>query len=257
MKKVTLDDAKKFHDQFYGANYGVFAVVGPVDPNTVKAAAQELLGNWNTSMAYKPIIAAYKPVPAINRKIETPDKANAQFEAGVRVKLSEDDPDYPAMVLAGYLFGGPITSHISDRIRNREGLSYGANARLTVPTEGDSSLLSGTVSLNPANGPKVEFSFKDELVRTLKDGFTEQEVTEAKKAYLESRLAGRSQDAALLANLASHEQLNRTMKWDEQLETRIQSLTAQQISDAFRKHVDAASLTIVKAGDWKAANVYQ
>jgi zinc protease len=257
MKKVTLDDAKKFHDRFYGANYGVFAVIGPVDQSAVKAAANELLGNWNTSMAYKPIVAAYKQVAPVNQKIETPDKANAQFEAGLRVKLSDNDPDYPAMVLAGYMFGGPITSHISDRIRNREGLSYGANARLTVPTEGDSSLLSGTVSLNPVNGPKVEFSFKDELARTLKAGFVEKEVTDAKKAYLDSRLASRSQDAALLTTLASHEQLGRTMKWDEQLEQRIQSLTAAQISEAFRKHVDAASLTIVKAGDWKTAGVYQ
>jgi zinc protease len=257
LKKVTLADAKKFHDQFYGANYGVFAVVGPVDQNAVKAAAAELLGNWNTAMAYKPIVAGYKPVSAVNLKIETPDKANAQFEAGVRVKLSQDDPDYPAMVLAGYMFGGPITSHISDRIRNREGLSYGANARLAVPTEGDSSLLSGTVSLNPANGPKVEFSFKDELARTLKEGFSEKEVAEAKKAYLDNQLVSRAQDAALLTLLASHEQLGRTMKWDEQLEQKMQSLTAAQISDAFRRHVDAASLTIVKAGDWKAAGVYQ
>ena len=257
MKKVTLEDVKKFHDQFYGANFGVFAVVGPVDPNMVKATAAELLGSWNTSMPYKPIIAAYKNVAASNLKIETPDKANAQFEAGVRVQLSENDPDYPAMVLAGYLFGGPITSHVSDRIRNREGLSYGANARLAVPQEGDSSLLSGTVSLNPVNGPKVEFSFTDELARTLKDGFTATEVAEAKKAFLDSRLVSRSQDGALLALLASHEMYDRTMKWDEQLEKRIEGLTPEQISAAFRKHVDAGSLSIVKAGDFKAAGVYQ
>ena len=47
--------------------------------------------------------------------------------------MSQNDPDYPAMVLASYMFGEPITSRISDRIRNREGLSYGANARITVP----------------------------------------------------------------------------------------------------------------------------
>jgi zinc protease len=257
MKKVTLDEAKKFHDQFYGANYGIFAVVGPVDQNAVKAAATELLGSWNTAMAYKPIVAPYKPVAPVNLKIETPDKANAQFEAGLRIKLSDNDPDYPAMVLAGYMFGGPITSHISDRIRNREGLSYGANARIGVPIEGDSALLSGTVSLNPANGPKVEFSFKDELARTLKEGFNAKEVADAKKAYLDARLVSRSQDTALLAVLASHELYDRTMKWDEQLEQRIASLTAEQISDAFRRHVDASALTIVKAGDFKTAGVYQ
>ncbi len=257
VQKVTLDDAKKFHDQFYGANYGVFAIVGPVDQAAVKRAAEDLLGKWNTTMAYKPIVAAFKKAPAVNRKIETPDKANAQFEAGLRIQLSETDPDYPAMVLAGYMFGGPITSHISDRIRNREGLSYGANARIAVPNEGDSSLLSGTVSLNPVNGPKVEFSFKDELARTLKEGFGAEEVAQAKKAYLESRIVSRSADTSLLSAMASHEQLGRTFRWDEQLEQRIQALTAEQVSAAFRRHVDAASLSIVKAGDFKAAGVFQ
>jgi zinc protease len=257
MKKVALDDVKKFHDQFYGANYGVFAVVGPVDQAAVQKAAAELLGDWNTSMAYKPFAAGYKKMAPINQKIETPDKANAQFEAGVRFQMSEDDPDYPAMLLAGYMFGGPITSRVSDRIRNREGLSYGANARVAIPAEGDSALLSGTVSLNPVNGPKVEASFKDELAKTLRDGFTAAEVAEAKKAYLDSRMVSRSQDAALPALLATQEQYGRTMKWDEQLEARIRSLTPDEINAAFRKHVDPAALSIVKAGDFKAAGVYQ
>jgi zinc protease len=257
LKKVTLDDARKFHDQFYGANFGVFAVVGPVDQATVKQAAEELLGKWNTKMAYKPIAARYKAVSAINRKIETPDKANAQFEAGERFAMSENDPDYPAMLLAGYMFGGPITSHVSDRIRNREGLSYGANARVAIPFEGNAALLSATVSLNPVNGPKVEFSFVDELKKTLKEGFNAAEVAEAKKAYLDTRANSRAQDTALLTLLASHEQENRTMQWDEQLEAKIQALTPEQINAAFRKHIDPAAVSIVKAGDFKAAGVYQ
>ncbi|HWC96005.1 MAG TPA: insulinase family protein [Candidatus Sulfopaludibacter sp.] len=257
LKKVTLEDAKKFHDQFYGANYGVLAVVGPVDQAGLRKTAEELLGKWNTSMAYQPIPARYKAASAINRKIETPDKANAQFEAGARFAMSESDPDYPAMLLAGYMFGGPITSHISDRIRNREGLSYGANARVAIPTEGDAALLSGTVSLNPVNGPKVEFSFVDELKKTLKDGFTAAEVAEAKKAYLDTRANGRAQDTALLGQLASHEMQSRTMQWDAQLEAKIQALTPEQINAAFRKHIDPAAVSIVKAGDFKAAGVYQ
>lgn len=257
MQKVTLAGVKSFHDQFYGANYGVLALVGPVDQPAVEKAAAELLGNWNTAMAYKPIVAPYRDAAAINRKIETPDKANAQFEAGLRFRMSESDPDYPAMLLAGYMFGGPITSHISDRIRNREGLSYGANARVTIPTEGDDAMLSGTVSLNPANGPKVEFSFVDELARTLKQGFTAAEVGEAKKAYLDSRMIARAQDQSLPAQLASHELEGRTFAWDGQIERKIQSLTPEEISAAFRKHIDPAALSVVKAGDFKAAGVYR
>jgi zinc protease len=257
LRKVTIDDLKKFHDRFYGANFGVFAEVGPVPAAAVQKLAAEMLGNWNTSMTFRRIDTRFKPAAPINTKIETPDKANAQFAAGVRFKMSQDDPDYAAMLLAGYMFGGPITSHVSDRIRNREGLSYGANARVAIPSEGDSAMLSATVSLNPVNGPKVEFSYIDELKRTLKEGFSATEVAEAKKAYIDARVVGRSQDAALLNALAQHEQDGRTMQWDQQLESKIQSLTPEQINVAFRKHIDPAAVSIVKAGDFKAAGAYQ
>jgi zinc protease len=227
-----------------------------VDASEIQKTAASLLAGWNTSKAYKPLITPYKKVPAINEKIETPDKANAQFMAGARFQMSQNDPDYPAMVLASYMFGEPITSRISDRIRNREGLSYGANARITVPAEGDAAMLSGTVSLNPAVGPKVEASFVDELKKVYDSGFTAAELTAAKKAYLDLRMVGRSTDAALLALVMSHEQLDRPFKWDSDLEARIQSLTVEQVNAAFRKHIDPAALSIVKAGDFKTAGAY-
>jgi zinc protease len=190
-------------------------------------------------------------------KIETPDKANAIFMAGERFKLSQIDPDYPAIVLASYLFGETITSRISDRIRNREGLSYGANARLTVPAEGDAAMLTGTVSLNPAVGPKVESSFMDELKKVYESGFSGAEVDAAKKAYLESRMVGRSTDGALLALMVSHEQLDRPFKWDSDFEAKIHALTVEQVNAAFRKHIDPTGVSIVKAGDFTTAGAYQ
>ena len=243
VKNVKLEVARKFHDQFYGANYGVLAVVGPVAPADVTQAATALLGAWNTTKAYKPLTAPFRKVSPINEKVETPDKANAQFMAAARFQMSQNDPDYPAIVLASYMFGEPITSRISNRIRNREGLSYGANARITVPAEGDSATLAGTVSLNPGVGPKVESSFIDELRNVYQDGFTAAEVAEAKKAYMESRMVGRSTDGALLNLIVSHEQLDRPLAWDADLGTpRIQALTADQINTAFRKHIDPKDL---------------
>jgi zinc protease len=257
LTKVTLDDAKRFHDQYYGANYGVFAVVGPVAATDVQKLAAEVFGTWNTMKTFKPLVTPYKKVAPINEKIETPDKANAEFLAGERFQMTQDDPDYPAMVLASYMFGEPITSRISDRIRNREGLSYGANARISIPAEGDAAMLSGTVSLNPGVGPKVEASFMDELRKVYTSGFTAQEVAEAKKAYADARMIGRSTDAALLGLLSSHAQLGRPLQWDADVEAKIQALTVDQVNAAFRKHIDPNAVSIVKAGDFKAAGVYK
>jgi zinc protease len=257
MQKVALDDVTRFHDQFYGANFGVFAVVGPVTLPDVQKLSEELLGSWNTTKSYKPLTTPFKKMPPINEKIEAPDKANAEFLAGERFQLSQNDPDYPAIVLASYMFGEPITSHIADRIRNREGLSYGANARITVPTEGDAATLTGTVSLNPGFGPKVEFSFMDELKKVYQNGFSASELAEAKKAYLDARVIGRSTDASLLTFIAQHEQLDRPYTWDKNMEDKIKSMTLDQVNGAFRKHLDPNGVSIVKAGDFKAARVFQ
>jgi zinc protease len=257
MQKLVLDDVKRFHDEFYGANFGVFAVVGPVTPADMQSLAGELLGSWNTTKAYKPLITPFKKMPPTNEKIETPDKANAEFLAGEKFQMSQNDPDYPAIVLASYMFGEPITSHIADRIRNREGLSYGANARITVPVEGDSATLTGTVSLNPGFGPKVEFSFMDELQKVYKNGFSASELAEAKKAYLDARVIARSTDASLLNFIAQHAQIDRPFTWDKNLEEQIKSITVDKVNAAFKKHIDPNGVAIVKAGDFKAAKVFQ
>jgi zinc protease len=257
MKAVTLADVKKFHDDFYGASHGEFVVVGEVDQAVVKKLAAELLGSWNAPAPYARLSSPYKKAEAINKKIETPDKENAQFEAGTRIKLAEKDADYPAMVLANYMFGGSITARMPNRIRNREGLSYGASSRFSVPTDGDAALFSATVSCNPVNMPKVEASFVDELKKTRAEGFTAGEVAEAKKAYADARKVARSQEAALVGLIASHEQLGRTLLYDEQMDAKIQALTVDQINAAFRKYLDPALVTIVKAGDFKKVAVYQ
>jgi len=41
------------------------------------------------------------------------------------------------------------------------------------------------------------------------------------------------------------------------MDAKIQSLTPEQISAAFKKHVEPSAISIVKSGDFKAAKVYQ
>jgi len=185
------------------------------------------------------------------------DAGAADSVVTVGFDSADCDADFAAMVLANYMFGGSITARMPDRIRNKEGLSYGASSRFTAPADGNGALFYASVSCNPVNMPKVEASFVDELKKTLRDGFTQAEVDSAKKAYADSRKVARSQETALVGLIASHEQLARTLLYDEQQEAKIQGLTLAQINAAFRKYMDPAAVTIVKAGDFKKVGVYQ
>ena len=258
LKAVTLDDVKKFHRDFFGASQGELVAVGKFDPPALQAAADELLGSWKSASPYARITNAYAPVSPLNTKIETPDKENAQFSAGIRLKMKDSDPDYPAMVMANYMFGGGgLTARFPDRVRNREGLSYSVGTNFTAPVEGDAAAFSASAIANPGNTPKVEASFVDELTKTLREGFTAAELARAKAAIRDERIGGRSSDAGILGLLAAREPYGRTLAWDQQMDAKLQALTLEQVNAAFRKYVSAAQVSIVKGGDFKAANVYR
>jgi zinc protease len=257
--KVTLEDVKKFHAQFYGASQGELAILGQFDPAALSKAAAELFGTWVSPAPYQRIVTNFQKIAPVNLKIETPDKQNATFDAALGFPMSDTDPDYAAMFLANYMFGGSITGRAPDRIRNREGLSYSISSRLQAPqpADGNSTRFEGRAISNPKNAPKVEASFRDELTRTVAGGFSADEVGAAKKAVLDELRVSRSQDASLLTLILRRDDAGRTLAWDEQMDAKLGALSADQVNAAFRRHVDASALSIVKAGDFKAAGVYQ
>ena len=53
------------------------------------------------------------------------------------------------------------------------------------------------------------------------------------------------------------ESFYRTLSWDEGMDAKLAALTTEQVNAAFRRRVDPAAISIVKAGDFKAASVYQ
>jgi zinc protease len=258
LKKVTIADVRQFYQQFYGGGKEAeIAIVGQFDPAQVKPQLEALFGSWKTPAPYARVLNPYHKVDPMNRNIETPDKKNAVFAAGVLTKMSDEDVDYPAMIMADYLLGGPTSSRLFTRIREKEGLSYAVQTAFNVPTKDDRAELLGIAIANPENTPKAEASFKDELARTLKDGFTAEEVAAAKTAWLQERQVGRSQDQGLAGMLLGGERWGRTLQYEQELESKVAALTPQQITEALRRHLDLANVNYVKAGDFKKANVYQ
>ena len=87
----------------------------------------------------------------------------------------------------------------------------------------------------------------------MKEGFTQKEIDEAKKSWLQSRQVTRSQDNALVGSLNSNLFLGRNMKWSEELENKIKSLTPAQIQEATQKSIDLLKMSFIKAGDYEGA----
>jgi zinc protease len=257
LKKVTLDETRNFYAQFYGAGEGEIVIGGQFDPAQARKLVAELFGDWKSASRYERIVSDYAKLEPINHKVETPDKQNAIFLVGMPLKMTDEDPDYAALTIAGMVFGGSPNSRLFQRIRVKDGLSYGANAGFSMPTKDNSGRLFGSAIAAPQNMPKVEAAFNEELAKALKDGFTADEVQKAKKTWLDDRIVSRAEESSIAGLLMSRERWNRTLEWDAKLEAAVAALTPEQVNAAFKRHVDAAAFSIVKGGDFKKASVYQ
>ena len=255
VQAVTLDQVKAFHHDFYGASEGEITLVGDFDVDAVKARLTTLFGAWKSPRPYARIDRTFFAAPPSSETVETPDKSNANWVAGLSIQMSDSSADYPALVLGNYILGSGMGSRLFARIRGKEGLSYGVSASFSAPVENDNASFRANAICAPQNTPKVEASFRDELGKILAEGYTPAEVDAAKKSWLQSREVSRANDSELVARLQNHRRWGRTMTYDSDLEAKVAALTTAQIQAAMKKYLDLTQLSIVRAGDFKKTNV--
>ncbi|HEX9011339.1 MAG TPA: pitrilysin family protein [Holophagaceae bacterium] len=255
LKAAKVEDLKAFHDAFYGAGAGDLAIVGDVDPAATKQLVEELFGTWKAPVAFARIPSTYVDVKPVAEKLETPDKANAFYVSGLVMPLADTDPDYPALLLGNYMLGGgALRSRLADRIRQKDGLSYGVGSQFSAQPQDAKATWNAFAIYNPANLAKLEVAFKEEIARALDKGFTDQEIKDAKTAWLQGQASSRAQDRELAGRLASNLYLGRTMAWQADLERKVQALTNDQILAALHKHFDPSKISVFVAGDFAKAD---
>jgi zinc protease len=252
-ESVSLHQIKSIYDTQVGATKGEMAVVGDFDPDSTLSKVKEILSGWESKVPYRRIERKSPPDRSgAKEDILTPDKANATYLAGLAFPLKETDPDFAALQVGNFILGGgTLSSRLGDRIRQKEGLSYGAVSRFTANAQDPVGSLTISVNTNPVNMERVDVAAVEELERFMADGPSLTELDDAKKAYLEAQKVGRTGDAAIAGQIVSHLNLDRTFAHEIEQEKRIAALTPLDIQAAFKKYVDPKKLVIIRAGDLK------
>jgi len=250
LDRVTLDDVKRFHQQFVGPSYGEIAIVGDFDPTEIRKALEAEFGSWTSPSAFARVPRPYRPTTPALLEARTPDKANATVLGAIHVPVRDVGPDYPALLVANRILGGGTESRITDRLREKEGLSYGAGSFLRPGQIDDDGVLGFYAIFAPQGQAKVRAGFASEIERALKDGFTAQEVEQAKKAILEQRRTARAQDGALAAGLAQQAYLGRTWSETAKLDDGIAKVDPAAAGAALRRFLDPARVAWSYAGDF-------
>ncbi|HEY1127905.1 MAG TPA: pitrilysin family protein, partial [Roseateles sp.] len=167
LKATTLDDVKRFYADYWSANETQVSVVGAL-PEGLDAEVERLFGDWKKPAAPKFVrhIPQLVAVPPARFDAIARDKANAIVRLHQALPLNAEDPDYPALELAVHIFGGGgLESRLSERVRQKEGLTYGIGAALSAGFWGNAGSFAIQASYAPDKRDRVIAVVQEEVAR--------------------------------------------------------------------------------------------
>jgi zinc protease len=249
LRKVTAIDLASLHRRLWGASSAQLSAVGDFDPAALKADISKAIATWKSPKPYQRI-----PLPFLASKpgddtVNTPDKEMAFVAAGQALEVRDDDPAYPALYLFNYMLGGSPTSRLFLRLRQKEGISYGAFSQLLAhPIDRSAFFFAGAIAA-PANMDKAMTGLVAEIESMVKTGVSEKELADAKKSYAkvwEGRIA---EDDFVLGELNQGLFLGRTLAYWKDLNSNIEKLAVADVNAAVKQFIDPEKLAKVRAGD--------
>ena len=256
INEVSIESVQSFYDSFYGISDNASLVaIGSMDAEMVKTYFEDNFSNFRCDKPYKEIENPFKQNISANENIITPDKKNAFTIGLLTLEATETDEDNAALQVAGTIFGGGfLNSRVATRLRQQDGVSYGAGAQVSIdsdPDDKNSSLIIYAIYA-PMNAEKVQIGFKEELDRFIADGITQEELNSAVNGWVQGKTVSRAKDNELSSLINNNLYFDRDMSYHAALESQVSSLTVEKVNAVIKKYFKALEQwTVVNGGDFK------
>lgn len=252
LKAMKLSDVKSFYDKFYGANNGIGSFVGACTIAEVSKSLESMLGKWNSKTPYSKVNEKYFDVKQKTEIVQIADKTNANCLGNINLNISMQHPDFPAVYIANTLLGGGafLSSRIAQRLREQEGMSYGAGSYISADYDNNFGYWGLYAIFNPTYRSRLDSALLDEIHMALEKGFTKDELEKAKVSWMQQQNSMLGMDNSLASLFSSYLSNNRDLKDRKAFQAKVNALTVDQVNAALRKYFDLSKLIIVYAGDF-------
>jgi zinc protease len=247
---LSLESVQKAHADFIGAANFSATIVGEFDETVVLSALKSQYENWRAPNAYQEIPELARRAAPKHTWINTPDQANGMLVASLAIALQDTDTDFVPATIANYIFGGSgLDSRVMQRLRQKDGVSYGGGSGLGVSSRSHASVWQIYAIAAPENLSASEKAVIEELQQLQTAGITAQELAKAKAGIIKSKRVAWADDARLSGVLTAQTQYQRTMAFSADIERQINAATLAQINSYIKKTIAPDAWGFVLAGD--------
>ena len=251
LEASQVSDVRALYKGFLSGANGEVTVVGAFEKELAIKQLNALATDWKSTEAFSRVAKPYLPVQPEIISIETPDKENAVFMAATNLEIRSDDPDWEALYIANdILGGGSLASKLGERVREKEGLSYGVGSQFMAKAIDRSAVFMTYAITNPSNRDKLIKTIDEVFDDFITNGVTQEEIESARTSYLKQLDETLSNDLQLLSTLHQYQEANRDESFIARRQSNVKALTKASVDAVLKKLLNQKKLVIVTAGDF-------
>lgn len=246
---ITVDDIAAFHKAYFTPGHAVISVAGDVDPQAIKALVERTFAAWPAGGAVPDFSypAPPPPKPRTIYLVDKPGAAQSVFQLG-EAGPPRSTPDYYALQVLNMILGGLFQSRLNHDIREEKGYSYGVGSAFEYG-RGPGAFRAGGGIVTPKSDSALILFMQHLRGAAGGEPFTADELSQGKSALVQSlpptfsTVSGTRGAIAAIYLQGLAEDFYRTFA------ARVDAVTADEMVQAARKHIDVDDMNLVIVGD--------
>ncbi len=246
---ITREDLLDWHARQVVPDGSVLVIVGDVDSAAAFSAVEQRFAAWQGSQPGRSELIArgaeFKADAPARTDINLPEKSNVAL-LWIGPGMSKATSDWAARQIATFTFGGDFYSRMNERLRIKEGLTYGAFAWLSNGLAAGPFCVS--VQVNPENIAPALAATEEELARFAGEGITGEELALA-KSYLAGNFPVKlSDNASVAAAIGEATYLGFGVDYIQSYQAAIAAVDKAQVDAVAAQLANPAGFKLVVAG---------
>ena len=228
-------------------------VVGDVDREEVMRRAAAVLGAWSGSESGAPSTDDGELADSETTifLVDRPGAPQSVIRA-VHSLVPRRHPDYFALLLANYVFGGQFSARLNQNLRQDKGYSYGYQSSIQWNRRPSMLVAGGSVQSNAT---------KESVYETVKEfrevigerPITAEELSNAKDGLLRAYPSSFERPGSVLGQLVAMEQFGLPDDYFRTVRSSIEAITLDDVRRAAQAHIRPENLQVLVVGD-RASN---
>ena len=245
INKISIDDVKKFHQQYLVAENVMIAIVGGINSKQASKIANQISSKLKKGSKPAPMPEPEPQIPAQDIFIPYPSQ-QAHVHIG-QLGIRRGEPDYFILYTGNHVLGGGgFTSRLVKEVRVERGLSYSVYSYF-IPMQLEGPFLLGLQTRVDQAQDAAKVSIKT-IEKFIAEGPTDEELTLAKNNIIGGFPLRIDNNRDILGYLSMIGYYNMPLDYLDTFTDKISAVTKKNIQDAFKRHLNLDNMAKIIVG---------